>query len=295
MYFFNGHGETVKPSEGNSYITLEPGQFVIMNVAARYTKGSSWMQDVIWSNILSSTNPYQFVESIELNINKNKHVGVINDVFGFFGTFGTSGTLDTCPDNTICPNITLESKYDWVKRGRVEYSDRFGLFKVPIIIDNEKLSNLKREYPKISRDIIFIEKVSRSDNELLDREQEEVVVNKVTTINESTDLYSVINMLKLAGITKFIIFCNVCRYYEYSQRHEYSRESLRIACPLTYLLEEIKYNPDGMNIVMSRLAPIDTEMAKKMIRAKPFIPKSFKKKYLKYKTKYLELKKKIDG
>jgi hypothetical protein len=302
MYFFNGHGETVKPSHGNSYITLEAGQFVIMNTAPRLTKGSAWIQDLIWSNILLSANPYQFVESIHENIHNNKYVPISNDIFGYFGSFGSR------PDNMICPNITLESEYDWIPRGKVAYSERFGLFKVPITIDNDKLLSLREKNPTI-RDSILIGKVSKNDKTgEMNREQEELVGNKVTYIEESTDLDSIIHMLKLEGITKFVIFCNVCRDFEYDERREYSKESMKIAFPLTWLLSEMTDNPDGMRelapidaSMAKKIAtakpyiPIDDAMAKKMATAKPFIPSStsYKEKYLKYKTKYLELKKEL--
>jgi len=222
MFVYNGHGETIRlenPMMMPTFVELNPREYIIMNSTPTPTRGSAWLQDVLWKNVLSSKNKYDFVKNIEDNINKNPIKTGRRDLFGYYG----SSTI-----KTICPNLMLDSGFEYV--GGI--SERFGLFESPIRINNDNFESIRRSVPRHISDLILIKSVPRMG----DGSQLNLIDNEHITFRGNTSyLHNII--LYLRSITKdgFVLFCNVCRtiYDEY----RYDEISLSIAQPLAELVK----------------------------------------------------------
>ena len=327
MFTFNGHGVTLPPTNsGDNIIKLNEGEFIILNNTATVLRGSSWIQDILFSKILMSKNPIEFVRNIEEGINKNVSENLKKDIFGYFGF---KSKLDMTNENNTCPNLQLDSKFDNTE----PYDDRFGLFNVPININEnnmkyllDNIQNLKYldEESKRTR---FLTKFSNVNNENLNIAQNNLITNHVEDFsNTVTDLKNLIDYIrKTNNNSPFILFLNVCRaLYKNSN---YTADLTKNALPLTQLIEILNNSPPtfrlnatasewrpptiGLNATASEWRPptlvlnpsapewrpsnyishIDDELPSAFVQNRD---KNYMRiKYLKYKNKYIHLKNKL--
>ena len=327
MFTFNGHGETIPPYKDLNYdyivnrqnkfedkhkIELLPGEFIILVKEPISLRGASWIQDILFNDVLTSINAKQFVENIHNKINKSSELKSKNDLFGYFGY---RYDYEKNNDNKFCPNIQLDSALTPDEFG---LSDRFGLFNVPINVDKEKMAKLmatkKMSFMKNTlRKINFLKKYPYSDID-----QQELIINYDWNLfNDKTcDLLTLINYIRQNLQTKnksFVLFLNVCRSLNIQYRTLYTDISKKTALNLSELIEIIKkpnalakeWTPQLNQQLSLQLSPqLNTPTkttSSHIIKTNSKTDKTnlisltddefyYKQKYLKYKQKYLKLK-----
>ena len=324
MFAFNGHGTTI-PSNYSYFadsIELNPGEFIIMNKTANALRGSGWIQNAFFNNVLTSKTKKQFIENIHMKINKSSEKTNPNDIFGYFGY---TNDLDMTEYNSLCPNIKLSSLNE-----ESLFSDRFGLFNVPIIINEVIMNDLLKKNNDIKyQEVKRIERLKKIPSNLshFNEDNRKQLYNLIqnydwTFYNKNNfDLKGLIDFIRINLLDEknktFILFLNVCRSLSNEPIIKsvlrpdefvypiYKPISLKYALPLTELIDKVQKNVlsvDAKEWVPSNdklLTSNTKESISLNADAKEWVPSNdkknivnynFKQKYLKYKQKYLKLK-----
>jgi hypothetical protein len=330
-FFFNGHGMSVPVNfrDGSNNIVptkinLAPGQIVIMYNEMCSLRGSAWVQEIIFNDVVHSKNPQEFIE----NIRKIKPSET--ELFGYFGSLTNSEE---------CPNLFLNTYYELFEkfkdplfRRRTPYEDRFGLFHVPLTYDQNKFDRIKSPHLnplnkiKIDTKDLYVEE-DFDQYELINPSTVYNLAFPIFPIYPSTNyidpaftinadyfksLYTHYDFLQLKEILDmfndlpFILFMNVCRSTETINTYDTSLKIKR----LELLQEEFLKTSLGVSAPAPAPAPAPAQVPTEPVKSKalPFTKNGkvvemtrlpvvsggsfdYKSKYLKYKRKYLELKK----
>ncbi len=329
MFFFNGHGTSIPHNyrnfDGNiipTRINLKPGQIIIMYNDMCALRGSSWVQEIIFNNILASKDPQTFVTNIKRIQSNGKE---------FFGYFGSLTEPTECPNLSLGTHETLFHKLmSEPDTRRIKYEPRFGLFHSPLNLDNsqlvsippalrlQKIRHIKidKEYtvsdiaqyelinPTTVNDIIFPIYPSTNYIDEYSNPDTQRIALKYTHF----DFVELKNIVEMFDDNPFILFMNVCRDTE--QGYVYDELPIK---DLNSLLRELSGEPGVPSVPVQQAA-----QAVQVPDLKPYDPNKreskaltffnsetgepikikggnidYKQKYLKYKQKYLDLKNKI--
>jgi hypothetical protein len=323
MFFINGHGcsishahhtETETPVE----ITLKPNQYVVMKCVAAPLVGAERLQDVIWKETVYADTPIKFIQSLTK----------LQDSRGsIFCSFGSSTTT------VQCPNLALGADTSAL------LDDRFGIFSVPISINNEIYQKLRRnvesgttkireghEFRLIAKSPTLHKFRNRNelwtdrdnDQYFLLNEQEKIFEGNTLTFPDYTGQNEYLHtFIEKLGNSPFIIFCNLCRTQERGQRYTPQPESDTLDKLITMIssaepASAASAAPQASAVISSAASAQASVVAKQepaVVVAEPapaapfglhvlnpgaksFVPgEGFKNKYLKYKNKYMHLKK----
>ena len=256
MFFFNGHGESVPNQLKNNIINLSPGQFVIMYKDMCPLPGTASIQDIIFNHVLRSNTPEEFINNIK-NIKIKS-----GELFGYFGSMTKS---------THCPNLllsTYQQIFEILKtKGefrRNNYEDRFGLFNVPINI-NEGIDTLKGILPPHVSPLGKIKIDINSYLSYLDILQYKLINSKnifginfpiypTTDYSSMSEEYSIFDFTYLKEIVDmfngnpFILFMNVCRSIDTTFTYNTTLYTKELNSLLTELKNPITFQSLPYNI-----------------------------------------------
>ena len=291
MFMFNGHGNSI-PINFNlgsgeyipDIVTLDPHQYIIMYKDICALSGAADIQHYLWNSVKSRT-PTEFIE----NIQKIKTSSGVS-LFEYYGS----------ADNKVnCPNLQLSSMpNDTEIRHMGSYSlyPRYGLFSVPSNINQNNIDIIRRELkmPSYIRDSNIIHfypyRNYESDYDFFKQNPYlEMQYNLVTGID--IEINYLHDFIKNQGNKPFILFCNVCRSTE--PEYEYTTIPSK---NLALLIDELRFGAKPIEAKPIRKPIVLKNLDGEMLDIKQIASDALaKNKYLKYKMKYLELKKFINN
>ena len=318
LFLFTGHGVSVPEKYQDDYgskhehmFTLKPNQYVIMNKNVCPTFALGWTQEILWK-IAQQSKPYDFIELLCKihHTHKDKDESLSN-YFGYFGS----------PDSeVICPNIILSAEED--EPSTNPFTQRFGLFKCPIyiipeytkeIIENNKLLNRKTVSEKQILQLIprsgFLK--SHSDDKFLNMQMKLIKPTQMWSSTVKTTIYfplyretleyyygsifTLHDFVTLMGDKPFIIFCFVCRNtFQHAVRYHYIEENKLYPKELKELKEIMEHlDPEIFNSEHKPYKPYNPSAPEFKPATGGTMNLNYKIKYLKYKQKYLALKRNI--